>query len=422
MVRESRYNYEFRGHDGHLYLCNGLSGTIIRKPSAELCSASAFSESDREFLQTNHFLVADDIDETKLVLERNRHTPGMNDRLELTIMLHENCNFRCTYCFEDFVNRKFAGKVLQDLVTFAQQTLPEGGTLVNHFYGGEPLLAWESLIEINQALEGIVGEKSGYYNFFITTNGSLLTADKVRYLAAHNALHVKVTLDGPPEVHDLRRKRANGRGTFAQILDNIVSALPFLAVKLRVNIDRDNVDDVIRLLDILAERCTSRENLYLDYNIVHDPCTGQLVDGVDYADLARLQTFTLDRGFKLSLPPLVRVRYCKFNSKNSYLVDTEGALYLCSKGPTTQVGQLSTLRGKNLPLTIRTQEQAENTRAIVSAFQEPKDVCLDCNLLPICGGGCTYLSFGGNGRLPCPPWKKDLETYLRLQLRQSYPV
>lgn len=427
MLKESRYNYEFQDEGGNFYLCNGLSGTIIGKPAFSLTTES-LAASDREFLKTHHFIVESEVDELELLLRRNQSMSDRDDRLELTIMLHENCNFRCTYCFEDFIDRKFSGEVLEDLLRFIDKSLPEGGAVYNHFYGGEPLMAWESLVRINSAIEESAARKKGSYHFFITTNGSLLTLDKADYLARHGVEHVKITLDGPPEIHDRRRFQINGKGTFARILRNLRGALPSLKVILRVNLDGENVASIYRLLDILAEECEPARNLYVDFNIVHDPETGQLSTVVDYADIYRLQKAVLERGFRLNLPSLSRYRYCKFNSKNSYLVDTLGELFLCAKSPETRVGTLksgATYEGppagkRSLPI-LGGKGVGGNSVDSVAAFYNPKDHCLSCNLLPICGGGCTALTLKA-GMPPCPPWKEMYPEYLQIHYRNACAV
>lgn len=414
MVRQSQYNYEFHDVEGERYLCNGLSGTIIRNPPVQLTS-SEFSSEEQTFLRLHHFILDDEVDELQLLLGRNQKMSDRTDQIELTLMLHEDCNFRCTYCFEDFTNRKLEGEVLEDLLRFVDERLPEGGTVSNHFYGGEPLMAWDSLVRINASLLEVVERKKGGYQFFITSNGSLLTPEKATYLAEHKVTHVKITLDGPAEIHDVRRVRVSGKGTFDTILKNITHALPLFKIILRVNLDASNVEHVERLLDVLAEVASDPQHLYLDYNLVHDGKTGELAPGVTYEDIYRLESTTLDRGFRLNLPPLARFRYCKFNSKNSYLVDTLGDLFLCSKSPQMQVGNLKS--GLNLPAPPeRSLPVINNNRTTALAFYDPKEGCLSCNLLPICGGGCTMLSLK-TGKPPCPPWKDYYQEYLQIQYR-----
>lgn len=417
MLAESRYNYEFTDSDGAVCVCNGISGALIVKPEVPLTSPLLAPE-DREFLVEQAFLVEEGADELAALLKRNKALTDRGDRLELTLMLHEDCNFRCTYCFEDFTDRKLDGDTLDDLTAFVDRSIPQGGSVSAHFYGGEPLMAWSSLVRINEALKEIVSRRQARYQFFVTTNGSLLTQERARYLAAEGAAHVKITLDGPPEVHDTRRVRVNGSGTFAQILRNLRQALPLLQVILRVNVDARNKESIFDLINIIAEECSPAEHLRFEYNLVYDRHTQKLMPGMTYDDLHRIHAATLDRGFRLNLPPLTRYRYCKFNSKNSYLVDSGGEMYLCAKSQRTHVGALpgrapeERAAPRRLPIV--------GAGSVFAEFQEPKPNCVSCNLLPICGGGCTLLSLT-EGEPPCPPWKASYKQYLQTLFRNMEP-
>ncbi|HEU5324027.1 MAG TPA: radical SAM protein [Methylomirabilota bacterium] len=409
-MNESRYNYRFRTPDGSPAVLNGLSGSVIGDPGGPL-DQPGLPPADRDFLVRHHFLVADAGEERRLLLARNHAANTRRDRVELTLMLHEECNFRCTYCFEDFKNQELDATRISHLTAFVDARLPEGGTLAVHFYGGEPLLAWDSLVAVVDAFEALTGARGARFSFYVTTNGSLLGDDRARYLARHGAQHVKITLDGPPDVHDRRRPRKGGQASFDAVLAGVRAALAELPVLLRVNVDADNVERVAELLDILERACgEGRRRLQLDLNPVYDKDAGRLRLGVPYARLTALQHAALDRGFAVYMPPLLRTRYCKFNSVNSYLVDTAGELYRCSQDADFRVGALAPPPGA---------PPAARAAAVDARFQEVKSVCLECRLLPICGGGCTLLAH--RAAPPCPGWADDLETYLALQYRVLTP-
>jgi uncharacterized protein len=406
-MKESRYNYRFRSHDGVPSILNGLSGSVVGDPGVPLDTA-VLAPSEREFLERHHFLVADEEDERRLLFERNRLANARGDRVELTLMLHEECNFRCTYCFEDFKNQKMDATRIEELAAFVDERLPDRGALSVHFYGGEPLLAWDSLVAAVETFERLAGAKQGQFSFYVTTNGSLLTRERARYLAGHGAAHVKITLDGPRDVHDARRPRKGGHSSFDAVLAGVRAALAELPVLLRINVDAANIDRLGELLDVLeAEGGPHRQRLRLDLNPVFDKDTGRLREGADHARITVLLHDALDRGFAVYIPPLLRTRYCKFNSANSYLVDTAGELYLCSALPEFRVGKL---RSGSVDLLA-----PERTAAVHARFREMKDVCVDCRLLPLCGGGCTMLAH--RAAPPCPGWTTDVASYLALHSR-----
>jgi uncharacterized protein len=58
-------------------------------------------------------------------------------------------------------------------------------------------------------------------NVFLTTNGTLADRTMVDWLAA-SGWHIKISLDGPPAIHDRWRQTSDGRGTYHVIRPGIV--------------------------------------------------------------------------------------------------------------------------------------------------------------------------------------------------------
>lgn len=407
----SKYNYEFTSVDGKPLILNGLSGTVIEAPEGGLQS-SALDPGDVSLLVAHHFLHPPDEDQGALLLTKNLVMKDDPSRLELTVALHEECNFRCTYCNQDFRNQAFDDPLQARLLAYIEANLPQQGTLHVHYYGGEPLLAWNHLVHLDESILALSRQKEANYGFFITTNGSLLTEDKVDHLAGRGVAHVKITLDGPPDVHDARRVQAGGQPTFEKIMRNVAYAAPRIPVAIRVNIDSSNLARIPELLDILKERLHDSggaQAIALDFNIVYDGRARRLAVDVTYEDFYRLQRLALAKGFQLRLPPLIRYRHCKFNSPKAALVDTDGEIYVCDKKPELLADELPALPGnpgkaRKLPLF------RDNPR---EAFTAMRGDCQTCSVLPLCGGGCSLLALG-NEAPACPPWKHNLGEFLQI--------
>ena len=64
------------------------------------------------------------------------------NRLELTLFVTERCNFRCTYCYEDFSKGRMRPDVVAAVQTLIRTRASDGlKELHLSFFGGEPLLA-----------------------------------------------------------------------------------------------------------------------------------------------------------------------------------------------------------------------------------------------------------------------------------------
>ncbi|MDF2989337.1 MAG: Radical domain protein, partial [Eubacterium sp.] len=87
------------------------------------------------------------------------------------------------------------------------------------FYGGEPLIEFELIKKCILYVESISEGKN--LMFTMTTNGTLLKEEIVRFLEEHGVV-IRISLDGPKEVHDRSRKFAfNNFGSFDKIIENV---------------------------------------------------------------------------------------------------------------------------------------------------------------------------------------------------------
>ncbi len=144
----------------------------------------------------------------------------------LVLQLTQNCNLRCEYCIYsgNYNNRKHSKKEMDFQLAkrgmdFLLEHSKDVETLYITFYGGEPLLKFDL---IKQCVEYLVGQADGRkIHFNMTTNATLLTEEKMNFLAKHR-FSVLISFDGPPEVHDKSRRFANsGKGSQKLVLSKI---------------------------------------------------------------------------------------------------------------------------------------------------------------------------------------------------------
>ncbi len=137
-----------------------------------------------------------------------------------------DCNLACDYCFyrpkaalyHDAPVHRMTETVLEAVV--GQYMGLAGPRPVLAWQGGEPTLMgldfYRAAVEFEQRL-GVSGQVVG--NGF-QTNGVLLEDEWARFFARYKFL-VGVSLDGPPELHDLHRRDASGAPTFDRVMGGI---------------------------------------------------------------------------------------------------------------------------------------------------------------------------------------------------------
>ncbi|WP_187388420.1 radical SAM protein [Xanthomonas albilineans] len=168
----------------------------------------------------------------------------------LILLPTEKCNFRCTYCYEDFATGRMQPKVVDGIKALISKRVPSLDRLNISWFGGEPLLAREVVMDIGQHAHATCAQHGVAFNAGFTTNGYLLEPDLLQRLVQLRHREFQITLDGDADWHDKTRITANKGGTFQKIWSNLIAyrALPSdFAISLRLHLHQDNIDSVKRL-------------------------------------------------------------------------------------------------------------------------------------------------------------------------------
>ena len=86
------------------------------------------------------------------------------------------------------------------------------------FFGGEPLMNFDVVKEIVKYARSKEAEYGKNFRFTITTNGMLLTDDKIDFINKEMS-NVVLSIDGRKEVNDKMRVRVDGSGSYDKIVD-----------------------------------------------------------------------------------------------------------------------------------------------------------------------------------------------------------
>jgi uncharacterized protein len=431
-MQASRYNFFFDADDGTHLAFNALSGgmaalsgteyrqvkQILAHPKTYRFNTKARKEL-RDELYRGHFIIEDEIDERDILKVRYWKARFDQSHLRLTILPTLRCNFRCIYCFEARKNSTMSRKTQDAVVAFVRKKVAKADDLIVNWYGGEPLLTLDIISRLGGEFQKIcdaVGCR--YHPGGIVTNGYLLDRKMCRRLKEVGIETAQVTLDGPRTVHDQRRPLANGRGTFDRIMDNVCQAVDVIKrITIRINTDKTNADRVLELLDGLEERgLRQRVSIYFGKvrpytevcaNIAEDCFLDQ-----EYGRLeVELVRRSLERGFRLAEYPRPKTHYCSTDHGGSYVLGPMGYVYKCwaeSGDVDHAVGHLEDTKSKK-------EHELNRIKWLTWDIFERKE-CRECNLLPICMGGCPYegKKLKATARGACERWKYNLLDMLKV--------
>lgn len=197
-----------------------------------------------EVLRQANAIDVDNVKRARLISDKS---------LQLIILPTEQCNFRCIYCYEDFSIGRMKLETISGIKALLEKRCPNLSYLNLSWFGGEPLVAKDILLDISEYAISLASQYSHlHYSGSITTNAYLLDINTASALANVGVTHYQISLDGPREIHDKSRIRADGKSTFDRIWTNLLairdSLLP-VSILLRLHFTADTFNLLVPLLE-----------------------------------------------------------------------------------------------------------------------------------------------------------------------------
>lgn len=179
----------------------------------------------------------------------------------LIIELTEKCNLRCSYCVYDENienNERSHGKdkitletAIKSVDDFYKRTNKDRAFIV--FYGGEPLLEFETIKKIVEYSNKI---SSGKIKFSLTTNGTMFNKDSIEFLVKNDFL-LTISIDGPKHINDNYRFKNNKKGVFEKIIEDLVfikaKYADYYSRQVIFNCVINNIDDIDEINSFFIE-------------------------------------------------------------------------------------------------------------------------------------------------------------------------
>ena len=437
MYKLSRYNHIQPWNDGNYIAYNAFSGAVammtpenyelLNRIGEKLASAENPSFGDEEeelFNQLKYagFIHTADSEQSEEVAfnhYRARYDAANPGYIIAPTMA---CNMACEYCFEGDKKGKMSDEIIGALLDRIEKNLVGTKSIAVCWYGGEPLLAMDIIEKITKSILRMK-EKAGFSYFgSIITNGYLLTPKSIDRLLELKVPTVQVTLDGPARMHNRKRPLKNGKPSFDRIIENLKYASGKMNVSIRVNIDKDfNIDMFDEMLtELMAAGLHEKARMYFGFL---EPATSVCANisenchSPEDFSKAEIEYFRLmlERGFSIDKLPRPITNFCLAQTINGVVLDHEGDLYKCLNHIGDKSRSMGNIRDKydyNHPNFTRLFR--------IDPFHD--EVCRECNILPICLGGCPSRRADRKvgAEKMCEAWKHNLPEMLEIIALSRY--
>lgn len=376
-------------------------------------------------------MIVMDEDEDKAKLDaffRQLKTSVNKTSFQVTILTTDDCNFNCVYCFEKSTQRNvYMDSWTCDLViNWIIDKMEACGyqELVLTFYGGEPLLNRQGLECIARTLSFWCSKKGILFKFMLQTNGYLMTREVVDRLKNLGMFKAMISVDGVGHVHDRNRPLFGGGGTFDRIMQNIVDCIDAVQISIATGYNQDDIahiEDLLAYLEGLGILYKLKDFVFAPIhpalgpqdnprNFRHMSCMSNYKDETIISvnekidELMRRKGLPVKNSMAMSACSLTRVN-------GGVTIDPQGRIFKCNSllgHPEFAIGD------------VREKSFNQKHQEFVD-LDVWKKCPQNCKFLPICSGGCRFMSFLEYGNFTTPVCKKDyLEEVTPKYIKREY--
>ena len=330
----------------------------------------------------------------------------MDRERTVSILVTHSCNLKCAYCYEwhkDDVHISYdtAKQIIDNILLSEDKS--KGDCITFEFFGGEPTLEFDLIKKIVEYSKTI--KTTLKHNFFIPTNGTLLTSDDKLWLNANKDLViVGLSLDGTKRMHDLNRCNS-----FDSIdIDFFLKTYPEQTIKLTISpqtlpMMSEGIIYCHKLGFLIS--CNLAYSIDWSHKKNIDIFSIELKKLADYyldnPDIKPCSFFEYNRLVTLSDDSPIISRSCGAGW-NMEAYDCDGTKYPCQSFMPITIGKDNAEQVKNL---ILTQDYVRT---------DVKSKCSDCPLLPACPQ-CYVANYVGSKNIyQC---QDDLCEMLKIQIK-----
>lgn len=319
------------------------------------------------------------------------------------------CNFRCSYCYEDYENKcQLNEKSLRETLDFIFNYGKSEKISLN-FFGGEPLLEKELIYQSIDYIKTHYPKR--FVKYYITTNGSLIDDDFVD-LMKENLFNVRLSFDGNKLTHDLNRISADGESCYEKIEANIYKVQNSgLSFTVRMTITHNTIPHMFENICYLHEQGLSNIGMIVDVHLklsenLKRKFEVQVEKIVDYY----LQEY--DKGSKIVID--------QFDGKLlDFMCDFGNCFIMCDAG----ISNFKIMpNGDIYPCGFLTNDSQfiigdiyggvdiqKSNKIAMSLFDKHDLKCAECQIKSFCHGmKCGYMNFINTGKVNIP---SDSECY-----------
>ena len=340
----------------------------------------------------------------------NHLDEATGDISSITLLVAQDCNLRCSYCYAEEGKYNNCGKM--DITTAKKCVdflIEKSGSnkLGICFFGGEPLLNFELIKEVVEYCHKKEEETGKKFGFSMTSNGTLIN-DEIEKFILQNRINVQISIDGDKETHDANRYYSGKIGSFDNVLKKTKSLREKGLLDARGTITTKELD-LVHTYDFLTSIGFKNIALSPAFNLLLDNEYDKVADAFikfyrNFEDRIKEKKYEEVRSNRMFMRLISDIHNSKIRKRacgagnNLYAVGISGDIYPCQRFIDTKEVKLGNVfENDNMQ-----KEFLQNTK--IDRFKK----CSSCWIRNLCVGGCINDNFAQTKDV-CTPYDVQCE-------------
>ena len=401
-MKLSKHFHYIKIEDNRYAIFNNLIMDIFYVTKGELnsiISCGVTSDKEEMLLSSGIYVKHEENDKRAEEVLNNKLYSNLGHMDILYLILTNNCNFGCKYCFLDnnpnneHHHESMTKEIAETAIAkFYEHTIKyniESPMIL--FYGGEPLMCKGLLqycVEYSRRF-------TTRWRYSIISNGTLVDEEFVEF-CKNNNINVGISLDGPKWIHDTNRiYRESGKPTYDDCFKAVTllknAGVPYCISLVISDIVLNNCEELFNWI-----KENKIQNVF--YNLMHFCSFSE-----NYMEYGERMPFFLTRSFdecsEFGLSEGRLERQLDSFRKQQFIFSDCGAVG-CHQVTVLPNGQLTICHGDSVEsshcigdifnVDFETIKNSQEGAFWINYSTLNKKECLDCEALFICGGGCPH--------------------------------
>jgi uncharacterized protein len=366
----------------------------------------AIEENDFVSEMCDDQLFLEECEQNGLIDHEEERSYALEDHIRhLVLMIAQDCNLNCLYCYGKSGEYQNRGKMSFGLARKAIDYLVDHRG--NHhqvyvvFFGGEPFMNVNLIYDLIDYMEDIENAIDIKFGKSITTNGTLLTDEIVHY-CEEKRISIRISIDGSEKTNDKYRVFKGGAGSYQCIMEKTAALRKKKAVTARAtitpyNLDQDQIEESLRnegfcsvgsafAHELFGNEDYMRAYKYLSLGIDK---TRKLIDEKKY-DMIKLNQIGFF-GYLLNIHQSKEADFGCGAGRKMIAVNINGDIYPCQRFVGVEEHKLGNIYADEL------NQRDFLDKTYIHSSQRAK--CKKCWIRKLCLGTCPHNNYVNTGKV-----------------------